>query len=229
MARDDLTTTIAAGAEADRLIEAYLAELGRAGRLTPDMADEVADGLCETVEGYRRLGLAPAEAVRAAVAEFGCADTVATAFRAETSRAASHRLGRRLMVSGPLVGVLWLSALLASAAPPLHRQLPGLWALLPLVGVAVVVGAPAAAIAVAASRPWRRFALPARLAAPAVAVSSAAATTGDLTLLAIIAAHVLLHGHVVWPLVLLASTASGVRAILAGRVVARAVTTPSSR
>ena len=233
MARDDLTpATIqhpADGeAEAGRLIERYLAELTLSDRLTTDALDEVEDGLRETIDGHRRLGLAPVAAVRAAVAEFGGTAMVTAAFRAESSRADTHRLGRRLLLSGPVVGVLWLSALLASAAPPLHLQLPGLWPLLTLVGVAVMVGAPSAAIAVAASRPSRRRALSARLAAPAATVSSAAAVTGDLTLVVIVTAHLVLHGQLYWPLALLAMAASGVRAVLAGRVLARAVTPPRS-
>lgn len=232
MAGDDLNAAAAdtAETEASRLVEDYLAQLSADGRLTADLEDEIVDGLWETVDGYRRLGLAPAGAARAAMTEFGCASTVATAIRAENSRADSHRLGRRLILSGPLVGGLWLSALSASAAPPLHRQLPGLWPLLMLVAAAIVVGAPAAAIAVAASRPWRRFPLPPTLAAPAVTVSSAAAATGDITILTVATAHVvLLHGQLYWPLVLLASAASVMRAVLAGRVVVRVVTRPSGR
>lgn len=48
-----------------------------------------------------RRGLAPADTARAAVKEFGTAGTVATAFRAETQRADTRRLGWRLLFTGP--------------------------------------------------------------------------------------------------------------------------------
>jgi hypothetical protein len=229
VARDDLIRQAAGDeVEAHRLIEDYLAELRAAGRMAADDGDEVADGVWETLESHRRRGLSPAEAARAALAEFGSVETVAPAFWLETRRVDTHRLGRRLLATGPLVGVLWLTAMLLSAAPPLHGQLPGPWMLVLIVAAAAVVGAPSAAVAVAASRPWRRLPLPSALARPAATVASGAAVAGDVTILAVVAAHVLLlNGHLSWPAVLVAAAASLVRAVLAGRVVARAIISPS--
>jgi hypothetical protein len=223
--RDDVTGTPARDAEADRLLADYLAELSRSlrcrGALATDIEEEVADGLLETVDSYRRTGLAPAEAARAAFADFGSPGAVAAAFRAETKLTETHRLGRRLLVTGPVVAMLWLTAMLASTAPPLQRQLDP-WMLLVVAVAALLVSAPAAAFAVAASRPAGRLLL-ATVASPAAAVSSAAATAGDVTLLVVVTAQVvLLNGHLAWALVLLAALASMLRGMFACRMVARA-------
>jgi len=228
VARDDLTGTPARDAEADRLLADYLAELSRSlrrrGAPATDIEDELTDGLLETFDSYWRTGLAPAEAARAAFADFGSPGAVAAAFRAETKRTETHRLGRRLLVTGPVVSMLWLTAMLASTAP-LQRD-P--WMLLVAAVAALLVGAPATVFAVAASRPAGRLLL-AAAASPAAAVSSAVATTGDVTLLVVVTAHmVLLNGHLAWELVLLASLASVLRGMFACRMVTRAAPRPLS-
>jgi len=223
VARDDLTGTPAGDAEADRLLADYLAELSRGlrcrGAPATDIEDEVTDGLLETFDSYWRTGLAPADAARAAFADFGSPRAVAAAFRAETKRTETHRLGRRLLVTGPVVAMLWLTAMLASTVPPLQRD-P--WMLLVVAVAALLIGAPAAAFTVAASRPAGRLLL-AAVASPAAAVSSATATTADVTLLVVVTAHVvLLNGHLAWVLVLLASLASVLRGLFACRMVTHA-------
>lgn len=90
------------------------AELGRlAARLPPEVVEELADGLLSGYDQHRAAGLAPEEAARATLAEFGDAATVARAF---VQASPGARAARILLASGPIVGALWGSALLAEAA-----------------------------------------------------------------------------------------------------------------
>lgn len=92
------------------LIQAYLDEL----RVLPaEAVDELADGLTETYDHYRTRGLAPGDAARAAIAEFGTAAQILTAFDAI---APGRRAARRLLTAGPLVGLGWATALLTTRA-----------------------------------------------------------------------------------------------------------------
>lgn len=93
------------------LIDAYLAELAR--RLPTDVVDELADGLHETWRQHLEQGLAPTDAARAAIAEFGSAAQVSDAFVAQASGRTTARL---LLATGPIVGAAWASTLLAARA-----------------------------------------------------------------------------------------------------------------
>jgi hypothetical protein len=100
------------GAETEpRALRGYLAVL--AARLPPSVTDELADGLTETYQSHRSRGLAPEEAAAAAVAEFGPAEEIATAF---TPVNPARRAARRLLGIGPVVGACWVAALLTSRA-----------------------------------------------------------------------------------------------------------------
>jgi hypothetical protein len=94
-----------------RLIEDYLADLGR--RLPPDVIDELADGLAETWHRHLAAGLAPTQAARAAIAEFGTVEEITTAFVAQ---APARRTARLLLATGPLVGACWGASLAAAHA-----------------------------------------------------------------------------------------------------------------
>jgi hypothetical protein len=68
----------------------------------------------ETYRRYLGLGLAPAAAAEAAVAEFGDPRLIAAAFaRMHPARLAA----RRLLAIGPVVGTGWVVALVTGAAP----------------------------------------------------------------------------------------------------------------
>ena len=76
----------------ERTIGSYLAEI--AARLTGparvrrDILAELGAGLADAADAHRSAGLSPARAARAAIAEFGRADQVASGFRAELAAAA---------------------------------------------------------------------------------------------------------------------------------------------
>lgn len=156
------------------LIRTYLDELRS---LPADAVDELTDGLTDTYDHHRARGLAPDDAARAAIAEFGTAAQVRTAFDAI---APGRRAARRLLAAGPLVGLCWATALISARAwtwpipawaPPLvgallvtviallaaaargrrlrHAALPGAGGVI-LLDVLVVIGA----LAAAPTLPW---------------------------------------------------------------------------
>jgi hypothetical protein len=108
------------------LIADYLDVLS--GQLPGPVVEEVADGLEETYRRYLRLGLAPAAAAEAAVAEFGDPRLIVAAF-ARTHPA--RRAARRLLAIGPVVGACWIMALVTGRAwtwsvPAMIGIVPGL-------------------------------------------------------------------------------------------------------
>jgi hypothetical protein len=108
------------------LIAAYLDAL--AGQLPGPVVEELADGLEETYRRHLGLGLPADAAAQAAVAEFGAPELIAAEFaRVHPAR----RAARRLLAAGPVVGLCWTVALIASRAwtwpvPAAAGILPGL-------------------------------------------------------------------------------------------------------
>ena len=92
-----------------QLIDTYLA--GLAARLPTDTVDELADGLIETWQHRRALGLAPDQAARAAIAEFGAADHIINEF---VVQAPGRRSARLLLATGPIMGACWGASLLTA-------------------------------------------------------------------------------------------------------------------
>lgn len=90
-----------------QLIDAHLAALAR--RLPADAVDELADGLNETWQHHLSVGLPPAAAARAAIAEFGTVPQIVAAFVAQSP---GRRTARLLLATGPLVGGSWGASLL---------------------------------------------------------------------------------------------------------------------
>ncbi len=106
------------GSAAERVIGSYLAEVADRligpARARRDILAELGAGLEDATDAYRSAGLAPAEAARAAINEFGHPGQVADGFRAELSAAQARRTALTLLRTGPVVGLLWLSAALTS-------------------------------------------------------------------------------------------------------------------
>ncbi|MBM0224377.1 permease prefix domain 1-containing protein [Micromonospora sp. ATA51] len=94
-----------------QLIDAHLGVLAR--RLPADAVDELADGLTETWRHHLAAGLPPADAARAAIAEFGTVDQITDAFVVHSP---SRRTARMLLATGPLVGACWGATLVAGHA-----------------------------------------------------------------------------------------------------------------
>ncbi|MFU8870717.1 permease prefix domain 1-containing protein [Micromonospora sp. SL4-19] len=127
----------------DVLMEERLGELAGQlrgpARLKADLLTEARHGLLDAVEAYREAGLAPAEAERRAVAEFGSPAQLVPGYQAELAAGALRGLALRalavavvLMAGGDLTwrGSSWSNG----PRPPegyllLSASLNGIWAL----------------------------------------------------------------------------------------------------
>jgi len=236
-------------AAAEQVIGSYLTEvvhrlIGPA-RARRDILAELGAGLADATDGYRPAGLDPDQAVRAAIAEFGRPEQVADGFRAELTAAQARRTALALLRTGPLVGLLWLGAALASRigaqlAAPWH------WANMPvgarlvthLAGIAFVIAIGGALVTVATTGRLTRWVpgwLPARprwlgagsaasAAIAAVAVGGTAAI--DIALLALLATQaVSTPGRLAALPVAVAAVASLTRLTLTSRAARKCLTT----
>jgi hypothetical protein len=151
------------------LIQAHTAALAR--RLPSPVVDELADGLDETWHRYLDAGLAPAEAARAAIAEFGSPAVITDAF---VTQAPERRTALLLLATGPVAALTWGTTLVTSHAWswPVSRALPAVLGCVLLLAVAALV------IAATSRHSYRRT----RLAHPA-----ALAVAGlDMTMLTLV-------------------------------------------
>jgi hypothetical protein len=135
-------------------VERYLHELGSAlpGRSARKAAilAEVADGLMESVDARRDEREDRNDAASSAVAEFGPARELAVAFVREMAGSAAHRVGLALVVSGPIVGLAWLTAFAIGSGRHWLDELPTVLGWLPgyaLLMLAVIVSAVVAFLA----------------------------------------------------------------------------------
>ena len=111
-------------------VERYLTEvttrLPGSARVRSGIVAELRAGLLDATDAHRSAGLAPAEAAAAAVREFGEPGLVADGFRAEIAAGLARRVSIAVLVTGPLVGLLWIAT---AAASHLGSRLE--WASLP--------------------------------------------------------------------------------------------------
>ena len=108
-------------------VEGYLAEvkarLPGPARTRTGIVAELRSGLLDATDAHRSAGLPPPQAALAAIHEFGDPVQVAVGFRAEIAANLARRVAVTLLVTGPLVGFLWIAAAAAShlgisLAPP---------------------------------------------------------------------------------------------------------------
>jgi hypothetical protein len=194
------------------------------------VTDELRDGLIEALDTHQGHGCSQAEATAAAIAEFGDPATVAAAFGPELAAVQARRVALGLLVTGPLVGLAWITAVAVNTLPPWRHQLTGPWLALPLVALALAVAGPALGLTVAATGRLSRRLGPvvdrATLPPTAAAVAGLAAVVADLTLLGILTSQALTSpGSSMWAPVVLAASASLARVTLAGQAARRCLAT----
>ncbi len=219
----------------DRYLDAVAARLTLAGpaRARRAILAELHDGLLEAADAHQARGLPPVQVATAATAEFGAPATLAAAFAPELAAARARSTALALIRSGPLVGLLWATALAAShlATLPAHPEPPwqwphpptGPWVVLPLLALAMLVGVPAGLLAVAATGRLGRW-LPSRphLAPTAAATIAIAAIAIDLTLLGMLTAWTIIApDRLAWTPATLAAAASLLRLTFGGRAARR--------
>jgi hypothetical protein len=213
-------------APAHVVLDTYLAAL--ATRLTGPapmraaILAELHDGLLEAVDAYQACGLTPGAAANAALAEFGDPEMLAIAFRPGLAAAQARRVGLGLLLTGPFVGILWVSAM-ASPLPPWRHALSGVWVVVPVLSLAVTAGALAAVLAVVSTGRLSRWLPDGSRIAPLAAVSAGlSAAVADLIGLAMLTASATTApGSLSWGLIMAAAVASLVRLACVGRVVPR--------
>ena len=122
MAGSNLSDSTNRDAVADYL-SAVAAQLPGPPSARVAVTDELRDGLIEALDTHQGHGCSQAEATAAAIAEFGDPDTVAAAFGPELGAVQARRVALGLLVTGPLVGLAWITAVAVNALPPWRHQL----------------------------------------------------------------------------------------------------------
>ncbi|HEV3170792.1 MAG TPA: permease prefix domain 1-containing protein [Actinocrinis sp.] len=215
-------------------VEDYLAEvtarLPGSARVHADIVAELRAGLLDATDSHQCAGLSPAEAAQAAVLEFGDPGEIADGFKGEIAASHARRVAFALLLTGPLVGSLWI---VSAATSHLAIRLAALWQWsattagigvgIHLVAVAAMVTAWAALLGIAVTGRLTRW-LPAKPSrAPiAAAVAGYGAVGADALGLVLLAAELTLAPGRLSPLpVAAAAVASLVRLLLASRAAHR--------
>jgi hypothetical protein len=182
------------------LINAHTAALER--RLPAHIVDELADGLNETWHRHLADGLPPAEAARAAIAEFGTPAQITDAF---VTQAPGRRAALLLLATGPIAALSWGTTLVTSHAWswPIPKAVAAVLACVLLLAVAALL------IAATARHSYHRT----RFAG----IGGLAVTGLDLTMLTVV---VLVAPTPAWPM-LAAVTLSLVRIAVTARLLPR--------
>ena len=219
------TPATAAAPEVERYLAEITARLPGPARAHSGIVAELRSGLLDATDSHQAAGLAPAQAVQAAINEFGSPALVADGFRAEIAASHARRVAVALLATGPLVGLLWIATAAAShlsirltslrqwTSPP-----AGLGAGIQLVAVAVAVTAWGALLSIAATGRLTRW-LPAspRRAPTAAAVAGFAAVGADALGLALLAAALATTPGRLAPLPAAAATAASLTRLLLAR------------
>jgi hypothetical protein len=221
-----------------QLIDAYLAEITAAlpgpASARNDIVAELGSGLLDAAGVYRRSGLPPAAATAAAISEFGDPREIAAAFRPELAASQARRVALSLAGTGPLVGLLWAAAALASHvgirhAPPWQwtGAPPGSPAIFPLAAAAIGITVWTALATVAATGRLTRW-LPARprIATTTAAIAGYGAATADLAIFALLTSQLISAPGTLAPLpVAVAAAVSLTRLTLARRAARQCLAT----
>jgi hypothetical protein len=219
---------------AQRAVERYLTEvtarLPGPRRARCDIVAELRSGLLDAMDARCSAGLPLCEAAQAAIDEFGDPARVADSFTTEIAAGLARHAAFVMLVTGPLVGVLWIITAVASHIAP-HLQWPDLSPALqvgvPLVAIAVGVTACGALFGIAATGRLTRWlpALP-RRAPAAAAVAGFGAVGADALGLALLGVQLATAAGTLspWPAGA-AAAASIARLLFARRAARRCLTT----
>jgi hypothetical protein len=214
------------------VVEDYLTEVAARlpgpARAHAGIVAELRSGLLDATDAHRSAGLPPAEAVLAAIREFGDPAQVAAGFGPEIAAGQARRVAVALLVTGPLIGVLWIATAAAGhlgvrLAPPWTGRSLGLGLGVYLVAIAVGVTGWAATVGIASTGRLTRW-LPARprRAPTAAAVAGFGAVSADgLGLALLVAQLATVPGRLSPALAPVAAAGSLARLLLARRAARR--------
>jgi hypothetical protein len=185
----------------DQVIDAYLsrvtAGLPGPSRARRDVLAELRSGLLDATDAHRAAGLPAGQAAQAATREFGDPKQIAAAFRPELAARQARRLALSLVATGPLIGLLWITAAFTShfgiqPAPP--WDWPDLTAVsriaVPLAAISFLISLWAALVTLAVTGRLTRW-LPARtrLAPTTAAIAGFGTMTADLAIFLLLASQ----------------------------------------
>ena len=219
-------------------VEAYLREVAASmpgpRRARSDIVAELRGGLLDAIDARRSADLPAQAATEAAITEFGNPRQVARAFRPHLAMIQARHTALALAATGPLVGLLWAAAALASHITLRHAppwQWPGIPPLapaaFPAIGAAlfIVVTSTLATIA-ATGRLTRWLAASPRIAVTTAATAGFAAIAADLAVLALLASQLTSAPGTLAPLPVAAATAASLtRLALARQAAFKCLTT----
>ena len=219
----------AAGPAVEDYLAGVTARLPGPARAHAGIVAELRSGLLDAADAHRSGGLPPAQAALAAIREFGDPAQVAAGFRAEIAAGQARRVAVALLVTGPLVGLLWIATAAASHLG-IRLILPWQWAGLSpglrvgidLVAVAAGVTAWAAILGIATTGRRTRW-LPARprRAPTAAAVAGFGAVSADGLGLALLAAQLATAPGRLSPVLAAAAAAASFARLMLARRAAR--------
>lgn len=221
------------GAGIEPYLAAVAARLPGPVRAQRDIVAELRAGLLDAIDARRSAGVPPAQAAAQSVLEFGDPRQVAEAFRPELAARSARRIALTLVLTGPLIGALWVAAARASHAG-IGQAPPWPWAsappdallALPLAAAAIAVTAWAALLTVAATGRLTRW-LPARprLAPTTAAIAGFGAMAVDVIVFVLLASQLVTAPRALAPVpITAAAAASLVRLTLARRAARRCLT-----
>ncbi|MGD0064785.1 MAG: permease prefix domain 1-containing protein [Streptosporangiaceae bacterium] len=226
-----------AGPLSHQLVEDYLAAVGARlpgpARERAGIIAELRGGLLDAADAHRDAGLAAPGAAAAAIGEFGDPGRIAAAFGPGLALTQARRVALTLLVTGPMVGLLWGTAATASHiggrhVPPWQwvGALPGSLMVFPL-AAAIAIAVWTALFTIAATGRATRW-LPdrPRLAPGTAAVAGFGAVAADLALFMLLASQLTVApGTLATVPAAAAAMASATRLVLAGRAARRCLTT----
>jgi hypothetical protein len=240
----------ALGPLSHQLVEDYLAAVGARlpgpGRERAGIIAELRGGLLDAADAHRDAGLAALGAAdaadadadadadaAAAIGEFGDPGRIAAAFGPGLALSQARRVALTLLVTGPLVGLLWGTAATAGHIGSRHvppwqwvGALPGSLMVFPL-AAAITIAVWTALFTIAATGRATRW-LPdcSRLAPGTAAVAGFGAVAADLALFVLLASQLTVApGTLAAIPAAAAALASATRLVLAGRAARRCLTT----
>ena len=201
--------------EVDRYLTEVMARLPGPPAGHRAIVAELRSGLLDASDAHAIAGLPPTAAVQAAIEEFGEPALVADGFKAEIAARVARRVAAAVLVSGPVVGALWI---ITAAASHLAHLAPGIRAGLGLIAVAAVLTALCALFGLAVTSRLTRW-VPIRPGcAPAAAAAAGLSAVGaDLLGVVLLAAELTMTQGKLSPVAAPAAIASVIRLMLARR------------
>jgi hypothetical protein len=217
----------------DSAVETYLravaASMPGPAQARRDILAELRSGLLDAADAHHSAGLPLSAAADAAITEFGDPGQVAAAFRPHLAMRQARRVALTLIVTGPLVGLLWMVAALASHITIRHAP-PWQWpgapplsiAAFPVVGAALVITVWSALATLAATGKLARW-LPdsPRIAAVTAATTGFGITAADLAVFALLASQLASAPGTLDPIPVAAAAAASLTRLTLARRAAR--------